>query len=163
MLQDDLHLPTLTVKETLSYAAWVKLPEGTMVGAREERVKFLLNMMGLEHVQDSPVGDAMQKVRDFCIFMTIMLGFYFKIYVLLQGISGGQMKRLSIAVEIVSLPSLIFFDGEMWLNNLLSIVNIEYVSIFRTNQWLGQFNRFGSYGISTKFSEPASHLYLYYP
>jgi hypothetical protein len=30
--------------------------------AREERVLFLLHMMGLEHVQDSRVGDAMQKV-----------------------------------------------------------------------------------------------------
>jgi ABC-type multidrug transport system ATPase subunit len=30
-----------------------------------------------------------------------------------QGISGGQMKRLSIGVEIVSLPSLIFFDGAL--------------------------------------------------
>lgn len=62
VLQDDLHLPTLTVRETLSYAAWVKLPEGTSETVRNERVVFLLSMMGLEHVQDSPVGDALQKV-----------------------------------------------------------------------------------------------------
>lgn len=65
VLQDDLHLPTLTVRETLTYAAWVKLPEGTSVVSREERVEFLLRMMGLEHVQESPVGDAMQKVGNF--------------------------------------------------------------------------------------------------
>jgi ABC-type multidrug transport system ATPase subunit len=62
VLQDDLHLATLTVRETLYYAAWVKLPEGTSEVAREKRVDFLLKMMGLEHVHDSPVGDAMQKV-----------------------------------------------------------------------------------------------------
>ena len=44
-------------------------------------------MMGLEHVKESRIGDSMTK-----------------------GISGGQLKRLSIAVEIVSLPSLIFLD-----------------------------------------------------
>jgi ABC-type multidrug transport system ATPase subunit len=64
VLQDDMHLPTLTVRETLWYAAWVKLPEGTSVEEREARVLFLLNMMGLQHVQESRVGDAMQKVGE---------------------------------------------------------------------------------------------------
>jgi ATP-binding cassette subfamily G (WHITE) protein 2 len=43
--------------------------------------------MGLTHIADSLVGDANRK-----------------------GISGGQRKRLSIAVEIVSFPELIFLD-----------------------------------------------------
>jgi ATP-binding cassette subfamily G (WHITE) protein 2 len=43
--------------------------------------------MGLADVRHSFVGDALHK-----------------------GISGGQMKRLSIAVEIVPLPYLIFLD-----------------------------------------------------
>lgn len=62
VLQDDLHLPALTVRETLEYSAWVKLPEGTGSEGMAERVQHLLSMMGLEHVQHSPVGDAMQKV-----------------------------------------------------------------------------------------------------
>ena len=62
VLQDDLHLPYLTVYETVEYAAWVKLPEGTPVETRKERVSVLIKMMGLEHVQDSRVGSAMQKV-----------------------------------------------------------------------------------------------------
>lgn len=42
-------------------------------------------MMNMQHIKDSIVGDGMHK-----------------------GISGGQLKRLSIAVEIVPLPRLIF-------------------------------------------------------
>jgi len=85
VLQDDLHMATLTVEETIYYAAWSRMLEGTSHVERNGRVELLLEMMGLTHVRTSVVGDAMHK-----------------------GISGGQMKRLSIAVEIVALPELIF-------------------------------------------------------
>ena len=80
-------MPTLTVAETIYYAAWCRMAEGTKDQQLKERVDLLLEMMGLMHVQNSIVGDAMHK-----------------------GISGGQLKRLSIAVEIVALPELIFLD-----------------------------------------------------
>jgi hypothetical protein len=50
-------------------------------------VNELLELMGLSHVRNSMVGDPMTK-----------------------GISGGQLKRLSIAVEIIPLQKLIFLD-----------------------------------------------------
>lgn len=88
-MQDDVHIATLTVEETVRYAAWTRIPDTMSAVEREERVQSLLKMMGIDHVKDSYVGDAM-----------------------LKGISGGQKKRLSVAVEIVNLPSIIFLDGE---------------------------------------------------
>lgn len=82
VLQDDVHIGTLTVEETILFAAWTRMEEGTPKDKRQQRVTQLLDMMGLTHVKDSIVGDALRK-----------------------GISGGQLKRLSIAVEIVALPS----------------------------------------------------------
>ena len=87
ILHDDLHYSTLTVRETIYFATCFKLPEGTSQEKISERVDELLKMMGLSHVQESSVGDQTHK-----------------------GISGGQAKRLSIAVEIASLPDLIFLD-----------------------------------------------------
>jgi len=87
VLQDDFHISTLTVEETIKYAAWTKLPEGTTPVERQQRIELLLEMMGLTHIRTSRIGDALSK-----------------------GISGGQLKRLSIAVEIVNLPRLIFLD-----------------------------------------------------
>jgi ABC-type multidrug transport system ATPase subunit len=84
-LQDDMHFSILTVEETIRYAAWTRMPRGTSAQAMEERVNLLITMMGLSHVRKTLVGGSHVK-----------------------GISGGQMKRLSIAVEIISLPSLIF-------------------------------------------------------
>jgi ABC-type multidrug transport system ATPase subunit len=62
--------------------------------------------MGLSHVQNSLVGDATHK-----------------------GISGGQMKRLSIAVEIVSLPNLIFLDEPT--SGLDSTMALEVITAVR--------------------------------
>lgn len=87
ILQDDLHIPTLTVRETIYFAACCKLREGTSKEAINQRVQELLEITGLHVVQDTIVGDPSRK-----------------------GISGGQLKRLSIAVEIVSLPKTIFLD-----------------------------------------------------
>lgn len=63
VLQDDKHIAQLTVEETIRYSAWVRLPEGTSVEFREKRVAALLDMIGLSHVKDSIVGDAMHKGR----------------------------------------------------------------------------------------------------
>lgn len=86
--QDDIHFPTLTVLETIRYAAWTRMPEESTAKQRADRVEFLIDKMGLEHVKNSICGDSMHK-----------------------GISGGQLKRVSIAVEIIHLPKLIFLDG----------------------------------------------------
>mmetsp|Transcript_1087 Transcript_1087/g.1754 ORF Transcript_1087/g.1754 Transcript_1087/m.1754 type:complete len:1273 (+) Transcript_1087:64-3882(+) len=106
VLQDDIHIATLTVEETIRYAAWTRMQEGTTIDQREQRVKFLLDMMGISHVKDSIVGDAMHK-----------------------GISGGQLKRLSIAVEIVALPNLIFLDEPT--SGLDSAIALEVMSSVR--------------------------------
>ena len=87
VLQDDIHISTLTVEETLLYAAWTRLDEGISIDDKQKRVDELLELMGLSHVRHSMIGDPMTK-----------------------GISGGQLKRLSIAVEIIPLQKLIFLD-----------------------------------------------------
>lgn len=106
ILQDDLHIPTLTVRETITFSANVRLPEGTNNEMIEERVNLLIDLMGLEHIQHSLVGG--HKIR---------------------GISGGQMKRLSIAVEIVSLPDCIFLDEPT--SGLDSLMALEVMTTVR--------------------------------
>jgi ABC-type multidrug transport system ATPase subunit len=59
VMQDDLLIPTLTVYETIMYSAWVRLPDGISEEYRQERIKSLLGILGLDHVKDSYVGTAM--------------------------------------------------------------------------------------------------------
>jgi len=90
------------------------MPEGSTTLAITERVKFLLDMMSLIEVRNSFVGDSLHK-----------------------GISGGQMKRLSIAVEIVALPYLIFLDEPT--SGLDSAIALEVMKSVRS---LVDLNRF---------------------
>jgi len=92
VLQDDVHMATLTVEETVRYSAWVLLPEGSSSSVVDARVKVLLELMNLTSCKDTLVGDSLTK-----------------------GLSGGQMKRLSIAVNIAGLPTLVFLDGMLRL------------------------------------------------
>ncbi|KAK3252787.1 hypothetical protein CYMTET_37936 [Cymbomonas tetramitiformis] len=87
VMQDDVHMASLSVQETLWFASCFRMGEETTDEMRQERVDMLLKMLGIEHIRDSMVGD--QTTR---------------------GISGGQRKRLSIGVEIVALPPIIFLD-----------------------------------------------------
>ena len=45
VLQDDVHIPTLTVEETICYSARSKMPEGTSKEDINKRVTLLLEMM----------------------------------------------------------------------------------------------------------------------
>ncbi|KAF3796883.1 ABC transporter G family member 7 [Nymphaea thermarum] len=85
--QEDIFFSQLTVRETLSLAAELQLPELASSEDRDRYVNKLLLSMGLVNCADSSVGDA--KVR---------------------GISGGEKKRLSLACELIASPSIVFAD-----------------------------------------------------
>ena len=106
VMQSDLHIPTLTVEETIRFSAWTRMSESTTGQQMEDRVSHLLNIMHLIHVKNSLVGDSLNK-----------------------GISGGELKRLSIAVEIVHFPALICLDEPT--SGLDSSVTLEIMSSVR--------------------------------
>lgn len=82
-----MHIGCFTVRETLHYASLLRVREGASPAERAKRVEDVMMMLGLEGVADVLVGDALTK-----------------------GISGGQARRLTIGVEIINLPDLIFLD-----------------------------------------------------
>jgi ABC-type multidrug transport system ATPase subunit len=72
----DVHLPHLTVYETLYFSARQRCPASMPDKIIKLRVKAVLKLLGLLHVSNGIVGDAH-----------------------LKGISGGEKRRLSIGVE----------------------------------------------------------------
>ncbi|KAJ3083319.1 hypothetical protein HDU99_010950, partial [Rhizoclosmatium hyalinum] len=85
--QDDLLLPSLTVRETLLFSAQLRLPESMPLKEKQDRVDQVLETLGLSHVANSRVG-----------------GFG------MRGISGGERRRVSIGVELVTSPGILFLD-----------------------------------------------------
>ncbi len=84
--QDDLLIEELTVFQNLFYNA--KLCFGGQTNLRiERRVLDLLQSLGLYESKDLKVGSALDKT-----------------------ISGGQRKRLNIALELIREPSVLFVD-----------------------------------------------------
>lgn len=84
--QDDLLLEELTVYQNLYYNA--KLCFGTLSEAEiGKRVLRMLQTLGLYEIRDLKVGSALDKT-----------------------ISGGQRKRLNIALELIREPSVLFVD-----------------------------------------------------
>lgn len=87
VLQDDVVFPHLTVKETLTYAALLRLPNTLSKEQKKERAIGVINELGLERCQDTIIGGAF-----------------------VRGVSGGERKRVCIGNEILLNPSLLFLD-----------------------------------------------------
>lgn len=85
--QEDALLGSFTVLETLQMAAKLSLPSSITHTMINERVQSVLDEMGLRGCEHTLVGDIFHK-----------------------GISGGQKRRLSIAIELLSNPSLLLLD-----------------------------------------------------
>jgi ABC-type multidrug transport system ATPase subunit len=85
--QDDYHISCLTVREILQFSADLRLPEATTDAQKKKRVDVVLEQLGLTHIQHSRVGNHTKR-----------------------GISGGEKRRLSIGVELVTNPSILFLD-----------------------------------------------------
>ncbi|XP_060973818.1 pleiotropic drug resistance protein 1 isoform X2 [Cannabis sativa] len=85
--QNDIHSPHVTVYESLLYSAWLRLP--TEVDS-EKRKMFIEEVMEL--VELTPLRQALVGLPG------------------VSGLSTEQRKRLTIAVELVANPSIIFMD-----------------------------------------------------
>ncbi|GHF87742.1 FHA domain-containing protein [Streptomyces griseosporeus] len=80
--QDDILHKELTVKKALKYAAKLRFPADTTAAERQSRIDEVLRELKLDIHKDKKV----------------------------TSLSGGQRKRVSVALELLTKPSLIFLD-----------------------------------------------------
>ncbi len=103
--QDDIHCPQFTVEETLQFAAMLRKRQ-TNIACVNESVAETMKILGLSHIAKNYVG---------------VIGN--------SEISRGQLRRLSIAVEIVDSPSMIFLD-EPTTGYRLSTIAFYFLLLF---------------------------------
>ncbi|VDL89874.1 unnamed protein product [Schistocephalus solidus] len=84
---DDILMGTLTVRESLYFAAVLRRKASCTKAETNSKVDDVLEELGLMHVADTKIGTE-----------------------LFRGVSGGERKRTSIGMEIIADPSVLFLD-----------------------------------------------------
>ncbi|KAI9238212.1 MAG: hypothetical protein BYD32DRAFT_435945 [Podila humilis] len=77
----------LTVLETLTFAAKMRLPRSMSNQEKADRVRIVMQELNLTHIKDTKVGGAA-----------------------IHGISGGEKRRVTIGIELLSSPSVLLLD-----------------------------------------------------
>ncbi|KAJ3098713.1 hypothetical protein HDU97_003772 [Phlyctochytrium planicorne] len=83
--RDDL-LGVLTVRESIDYAAKLRLPKESKHD-RSQRVEHIISSLGLSKCANQIIGNPLQK-----------------------GVSGGQKRRVTIGMSLVTYPKILFLD-----------------------------------------------------
>ncbi|KAI9374499.1 ABC-2 type transporter-domain-containing protein [Aspergillus egyptiacus] len=90
--EDDVHQPTLTVKQTLAFALDTKTPGKRPTGVSKEEfkekvIRMLLKMFNIEHTANTVVGNQF-----------------------IRGVSGGEKRRVSIAEMMITSATVLSWD-----------------------------------------------------
>ncbi|KAL2633890.1 hypothetical protein R1flu_005369 [Riccia fluitans] len=109
--QDDVLFPVLTVRETLVFAALLRLKMSH--GEKICRAETVLRELGLERCQNNIVGGPF-----------------------VRGVSGGERKRTSIGYEILVDPSLLLLDEPT--SGLDSSTALKILQVLRANAQVGR-------------------------
>ncbi|KAI4895951.1 hypothetical protein NFI96_018487 [Prochilodus magdalenae] len=88
VVQDDILMGTLSVRENLLFSANLRLPRHEYsVKEKKKKVMSIIKDLGLEDCANTKIGTEF-----------------------LRGVSGGERKRCSIGMELITSPSLLFLD-----------------------------------------------------
>lgn len=104
--QDDTLYGTLTVKECIEYSAMLRLPRSMTVEEKQEQVWKTIDELHLSHIAHNHIGSS-GKV----------------------GVSGGERKRVSIGMELVSRATVLMLDeptsglDSHAANNLINVLS----------------------------------------
>lgn len=85
--QEDVMQPFLTVEETIKFYARLRLPAKMSNKEKDQKVEEVITLLGLAKCRNTRIGNS-----------------------IVRGISGGEKKRVNIAIEILSNPSVLFLD-----------------------------------------------------
>ncbi|KAJ5662792.1 hypothetical protein N7462_011718 [Penicillium macrosclerotiorum] len=103
--QEDALIGSLTVRETLKFAADLSLPSSVSKRQRMDRIRTLLEAFGIQNQANTLVGTPIRK-----------------------GISGGQKRRVSVASQLITCPKILFLDEPTsGLDSTASFEVISYV------------------------------------
>lgn len=105
--QDDILHADLTVWQALWYAARLRLPADTTEDEITDRIKHVISQLGLEGTEHTRVGD--QRKR---------------------GVSGGQRKRVNLAMELLTDPPILVLDEPT--SGLSSTDALAVIALLRT-------------------------------
>ncbi|KAH7289660.1 hypothetical protein KP509_30G013300 [Ceratopteris richardii] len=126
--QDDTLIGTLTVRETIMYSANLRLPGGSSSPEKLELVEKAILEMGLSDSADTPVGNWH-----------------------LRGLSGGEKRRLSIALEILTRPYVLFLDEPT--------SGLDSASAFFVTATLRKLARDGNRTLIASVHQPSSEVF----
>ncbi|KAH9219946.1 P-loop containing nucleoside triphosphate hydrolase protein [Leptodontidium sp. 2 PMI_412] len=103
--QEDALIGSLTVRETLHFAARLAHKNTISKADRIKRIDALLDSFGLRHQQHTLIGTPIRK-----------------------GISGGQKRRVSVAAQLITAPKIMFLDEPTsGLDSAASYEVIQYI------------------------------------
>ncbi|KAG6672694.1 hypothetical protein I3842_16G072200 [Carya illinoinensis] len=125
--QDENLIGTLTVRETISYSAQLRLPDKMPWSEKQALVESTIIEMGLQDCADTVIGNWH-----------------------LRGISGGERRRVSIALEILMRPRLLFLDEPT--------SGLDSASAFFVTQTLSGLSRDGRTVIAS-IHQPSSEVF----
>lgn len=104
--QDDILHADLTVWQALWYAARLRLPRDTTNTEIETRIQAVIHQLGLDGTEQTRVGD--QRKR---------------------GVSGGQRKRVNLAMELLTDPPILVLDEPT--SGLSSVDALSVIELLR--------------------------------
>ncbi|KAK6979228.1 ATP-binding cassette sub-family G member 2-like isoform X1, partial [Biomphalaria glabrata] len=87
VVQDDVVMSTLSVRENLAFSAALRLPSSMTPLDRQSLINKIIRELGLDRCADTKVGDEF-----------------------IPGVSGGERKRCSIGMELIISPPVLFLD-----------------------------------------------------